>query len=107
MPDVALREQELAHLLRWFIRVRWVFLGALGFAIFAGAYAFSLHFPLAKAIAVGLGVLAYNVVFYLRHRRLRGRPDPPIHTSRVEAGIQIGLDLVALTTLVHFSGGAE
>ena len=30
-----------------------------------------------------------------------------LRASRIEAGLQIGLDLLALTALVHFSGGAE
>ncbi len=107
MADAALREKELHHLLGWFIRVRWIFLAGLGFAILTGAYFFHVRFPVGRTTAVGAAVLAYNVLFLAYHRSLRGRPVPELRLSRREAGLQIGLDLLALTCLIHFCGGAE
>ena len=63
--------------------------------------------PLGGVAAVGGVVLAYNSLFFVyttaacavcRRRDLR---------ESNEAALQIGLDLVALTTLLHFAGGAE
>ncbi len=106
-PDVTFREQELVNLLAWFIRVRWLFLVGLGLAIFAGARVFHADFPVEKTITVALAILFYNVLLAAHHRDLRRRPVPLLSTSRMEAGVQIALDLLALTSLVHLAGGAE
>ena len=105
--DVALREHELFHLLRWFVRVRWLFLAALAVAILGAWGVFRVELPLEKAGAVGGIVLGYNVLFFVHHRRLHGRPVPRLARSRTEATLQDGLDLIALTCLIHFAGGAE
>ncbi|HSD21673.1 MAG TPA: ATP-binding protein [Anaeromyxobacter sp.] len=104
--DVALRQQELLHVLRWFIRLRWLFLAGLA-AIVAGAYLFHLALPLEGVAAVGLGVLTYNVLFFLLHDSPPGLPPPDLGACRMEAALQVGFDLVALTVLVHLAGGAE
>jgi signal transduction histidine kinase len=106
-PDVALPEQELVHRLGWFIRVRWLFVVGLGCAIAGGAYVFRVEFPVRRAVAVGLVVLSYNLLFLLYHRLRRNGAVQDLATSRIEAGLQIGLDLLALTTLIHLAGGAE
>jgi signal transduction histidine kinase len=103
--DVALRQQELLQLLRWFIRVRWLFLAGLA-ATIVGAHLFGLALPVAGVAAVGTAVLTYNVLFYLFHDG-PGAPPPGLSASRREAALQVGLDLVALTVLVHLAGGAE
>ena len=104
--DVALRQEELLHLLRWFIRVRWLFLGGLA-ATFATGLVFDLGLPLETVMSVGVGVLTYNVLFYLFHDGSQGVAPPDLAACRVEAALQVGLDLLALTVLVHAAGGAE
>ena len=104
--DVALRHQELLHLLRWFIRVRWLFLAGLA-AIATGAHLFHLALPLLGAALIGLVVLSYNVLLFLLHDGPPGVPPPSFAACRIEAAVQVGLDLVALTVLVHLSGGAD
>lgn len=106
MPTAALRERELLHLLEWLVRVRWLFVAGLGLAVLTGAYVVPVGLPVGRAIAVGAVVLGYDALFFLHHRFLRGRV-PDLTGSRIEAGLQIGLDLVALTILIHVVGGAE
>jgi signal transduction histidine kinase len=103
--DVALRQQELLQLLRWFIRVRWLFLAGL-VATIVGAHLFRLALPSASVAAVGTAVLTYNILFYLFHDG-PDAPPPDLASSRREAALQVGLDLLALTVLVHLAGGAE
>jgi signal transduction histidine kinase len=91
--------------LGWFIRVRWLFVAGLAGAIVIGRYGLRIDFPLIETLTVGAVVFLYNVAFHAYHRRCAATPDPA--TSRVEAGLQIGLDLLALTTLTHLVGGAE
>jgi signal transduction histidine kinase len=107
MPDVALREHELVYRLGWLIRVRWLFIAGLAFAITAGATIFHLEFPVRKTIAVTAFVVLYNVAFSAAHYARRTRAAPGLATSRIEAGLQIGLDLVVLTMLIHFVGGID
>ncbi len=103
--DAALRREALFQLLRWFIRVRWLFLAGLT-AMIVGGIAFELPLPHVKIAAVALGILTYNVLLYVRHDT-PGLPTPDLGASRAEAALQVGLDLVTLTILVHLVGGAE
>lgn len=106
MPHTVLPEPELlAQLLGIFVRVRWVFVACLAAVVLTGSWAFGVDLPVAPALAVGAVVLAYNVAFFLSHRARKAAPS--VAASRVEAGLQIGLDLLALTALVHFLGGAQ
>jgi signal transduction histidine kinase len=104
--DDLLRQQDLLHLLRWFIRVRWLFVAGLA-AMFAGGLALRLALPLMSIVAIGTTVLAYNVFFYLFHDTPAGAPGPDLATCRTEAALQVALDLAALTALVHVAGGAD
>jgi len=104
--DVVLRQEALLQLLRWFIRVRWLFVTGLT-AMVAGGIAFQLPLPLGKIAAVAWAILTYNVLLYVRHADPPGVPPPDLAASRAEAALQVGLDLITLTILVHLVGGAE
>jgi signal transduction histidine kinase len=107
MSDVALHERELLHRLGWFVRVRWLMIAGLAVAALGCAYVLRVEFPLGRTLAVGGVILFYNALFVLYHRLQRRGSVPRLTTSRIEAGLQIGVDLLALTTLIHFTGGAE
>jgi signal transduction histidine kinase len=107
IPDAALPGRELRHLLGWFVRIRWLFVAALAFAILVGAHVFRVEFPVGKTIAVCVAVFSYNALLLLYHLLRRHRAIPVLTSGRGEAGLQIGLDLLALTALIHFVGGAE
>jgi signal transduction histidine kinase len=107
MPPLALHDRELLHRIGWFIRVRWLLVAGLAAVGLACRYVLRVDFPLASTLAVGAVVLGYNALFLLYHRLHRRRAIPRLTTSGMEAAIQIGLDLLALTTLVHFMGGAD
>jgi signal transduction histidine kinase len=105
--DVALRQQELLHVLRWFIRVRWLFLAGLAVAVLASAHLLHFALPLGGIASVGVVVLAYNFLFLLLHSGPDGQAPPDLTMLRIEAALQVGLDLLSLTILVHLVGGAE
>jgi signal transduction histidine kinase len=107
MGHDALRERDLQHQLGWFVRVRWAFVAGLAAAIAAGATQSRVRFPAAEMAAVGALVLAYNVLLLLYQREERRAAAPDLGRCRLEAGVQMGLDLLAITSLVHFAGGAE
>jgi signal transduction histidine kinase len=56
---------------------------------------------------VGGILLACNIALYLRHALHTRKRPPDIAATRIEANFQIGMDVLALTAMIHFSGGAE
>ncbi|HZD54973.1 MAG TPA: ATP-binding protein [Candidatus Aquicultoraceae bacterium] len=107
MPDRSLREEELLVRVGWIVKVRWLFLAVLAVTIVTGRYAFGIRFPVGRVLLVGAVVLLYNLGFDLYQRFRKRRSPPDLTVSRIEAYLQIGMDLTALTFLIHFSGGAE
>jgi signal transduction histidine kinase len=107
VPTVALRERELLRRLGWLIEVRWVFVAVLAVAAWTGGSLVRADFPVARTFAVAGLVATYNAMLLAHHRLVRRGAVPDLATSRLEAGLQIGLDLLALTALVHFGGGAR
>jgi signal transduction histidine kinase len=102
---IALPVHDVRRLLAWLVRIRWVFLLGLGAAVLAGATVLHSAFPVSRVVAVGAFVLAYNGALLLYHRTRRSAPTS--RSLQLEAGLQIGLDLLALTALVHLTGGAS
>ncbi|HEX6974400.1 MAG TPA: ATP-binding protein, partial [Vicinamibacterales bacterium] len=72
-------------------------------AVILAVNVFHIQLAVGKTLAVAVVIASYNVLFaaYHRYQRL----NPGANGSGVEAGLQIGLDLVALTVLLHFMGG--
>ena len=88
----------------WFVRMRWgAVAGAALLAAVAG-WGWDLVLPgWGVALTLG-GLLAANVWYHRRHRR-----EPPVDLARESAWlkVQMVVDLVALTVLLHLSGGIE
>lgn len=95
-------ERELRERLKWFLSMRR--LAALG--ILAGTFLASrlliADLPTTPLYLIGIAILGYNVVFRLY--RPRAEADPVRLRSFIY--LQICLDWLALTLVVHFSGGA-
>ena len=103
----ALPERDLRHLLGWFVRVRWLFVTGLLLAIATGTALLGPEFPVGRTLAVAGLVAGYNVLFAAYHAARRRRGVAVAAAGTVEAALQIGLDLVALTVLIHQVGGAR
>jgi len=102
-------EEELLSRLKWFVKLRWLFLLGLGGLLFFATQVLKLGMNLLPILVVAGLVLLYNLGFFLLQRLIR---NPPLSVAtarglRIEANFQIGLDLLALVLLVHFSGGIE
>lgn len=105
--DRLLREEELLARLDWFIRLRWVFLIGLTLMIAVTSQLLGIALPYPHILAVGGIIFAYNTGFYLYHSFYTRQRPPDIHATRIEANLQIGTDILALTAMIHLSGGAE
>lgn len=107
MPYRSLREEELLIRVGWIVKIRWLFLAGLAVTLLTSHYVLGIGFPVHKALIVWAVILLYNLGFYFYQRHYRNRSDPDPTISRIEAHLQIGMDLLSLTFLLHFSGGAE
>ena len=98
------RVSELQRLLGWFIGVRWLFVAGLVLGVLLAVKVFRIDLAVSETLAVAVVIATYNVLFAAYHRSQR-RLSPGGAGGGIEAGLQIGLDLVALTVLLHFIGG--
>jgi len=98
-------EQELDERIAWFIAMRWIAVcGVLG-TILVGNLIFHLEAPIFPLLGVIVFMVSHNTACHvvIRVNAL------PRHSLRAccFANAQIAIDLVSLTLLLHYSGGAE
>jgi len=108
MPE-HIRAERLLRRFHWLERLRWLAAGGLtGLALIVQALP-GLELDWRPLVVVAAIMLAYNLVFRMVRRRVRasGRPTPDFKRLERFANIEIGLDLLALTAALHFSGGVE
>ncbi len=95
-------QEELIERLFWFIRLRWVAAGGVLVAIWLANMG-GLIETLPPLVAISLVLLGLNALFYFHANSVRENPAWVATNARM----QIICDLVILTLLIHFSGGAE
>jgi signal transduction histidine kinase len=100
-------EQELASSVARFITIRWLAgLGLLA-ATWLATAVLTLPLPAKPLYIIGVAILAYNAVFTLVLQRLLRTEPPNIIWFHRLTKMQIGLDWLAMTAIIHFSGGVE
>ncbi len=95
--------------IRWFTRVRWIVVAiflaaALSFDVFA-ELPFGLSSPAGPLWALAAGLAAVNTVFFLTARRFDEQARVAVLKTHLWA--QIGVDLLAVTFLVHSIGSTD
>ena len=97
-------QKELIERVFWFIRLRWLAVGAALAGSWA-AFGLAPAVPVVPLTVIALFILGYNCVFLSVWKRLN-RVSPlrvePFHTF---AHAQIGLDLASLYLMILFTGG--
>ncbi len=94
--------EDAAERIIWFIQLRW--LAAVGVLVFAvaGRFLLQLQFALMPFVLIAAGIVSYNAVFLLLSRkRWRGKRGDSFAT------LQVLVDILMLTVLMHFGGGIE
>jgi signal transduction histidine kinase len=109
MEDQTPFESELISRIGWLIRLRWIAVAGTAVSIAVAALRFRGALQVGALLAVTLVIAVYNLLFWLNLRSVRLGPSgyARLRHATVLASAQIVLDLVALATLIHFSGGVE
>jgi signal transduction histidine kinase len=102
-----LADQELLSRLGWFTNLRWLAAICCAGVVLCGRYVFRLDLPMPELLAGVAFLLLYNTICVLVSRVTRLTQGVPRRRIILLANAQIALDLVALTTLLHFAGGVE
>ncbi|NOZ23307.1 MAG: HAMP domain-containing histidine kinase [Planctomycetes bacterium] len=103
----SLAEREVAHRTRWLITSRWF--AAIGVLVFplAAHYGFGVGFSLRPVVVTSVSIAIYNAVFLFCYRRLSVRREGRFRALVIFANVQIFVDLLVLTVLIHYTGGIE
>ena len=106
--ELGLTDQELFNRLGWFINLRWVAgLGCTVTILFARHGLAVEGLPMRELMGTVLFILVYNAFCALVAKVMYLSQSVSRHNIVLFANVQIGLDLLALTVLIHFGGGVE
>lgn len=106
-------EKEFNQRLKWLIKLRWFAVIGVFLLITAINYAIGIKLSLPQLYSGSIALLLLNLSFFLYNNLLEKRKDEKnrvITANRLVnrfANLQISLDLLALSYLIHFSGGIE
>jgi signal transduction histidine kinase len=97
--------EELRERISWLILLRWMAILGVVVTVWVAQHFLGIQLRAYPLYAVTAFLAAYNLVFWAAGRWL----TPATHGMVVNAfaNIQIALDLVALTALIHLAGGIE
>jgi len=99
-------DRELSDRVTWLIKLRWAWLVAAVVIVVVANLVLGGALPLPPIWVTLALVMFYNLIFSLIAYRLVG-PSSPYEVYARLIHIQIILDLVALTAILHFTGGLE
>jgi signal transduction histidine kinase len=101
-------EAALLMRLRVFVNMRWLAIVGVVIATLVASLVFHIDFPTLPVYIICPLIALYNLALFYQLRRLsREKHGLVIHRARNSSNIHILLDLVALTALLHFTGGIE
>lgn len=106
--DVTSEDRQLAKRVRWLINLRWLaVVGVIGVTFFAtDVFGISLRRNAIYCIVVFLA--SYNLAMLVSLKYIvRAKTTRANRIIKLLIDVQIALDLVALTALLHYSGGIE
>jgi len=101
-------EATLIQRIHYFTNFRWIAaIGVAVLALFANSI-LQVEFPTLPVYVIAVGIALYNLIFWFQARGLA--PENTIdlvERARRFAAVQSVVDLLALTVLLHFTGGIE
>jgi len=101
-------EAALLMRLRVFVTMRWIAILGVVVGTLVASEVLNIGFPTLPVYIICPVIAMYNVVFYFQLRAIgREKPGTIIHKARAYGNAHILLDLLALSVLLHYSGGIE
>jgi signal transduction histidine kinase len=99
-------EAEWIESFGWLISLRWLAgAGVILITLLIGPL-FGIQAPVQPLLIIGIAILSYNLLFYLVEQNFKNNQSPP--EAYLKASLwQVTLDWLAMTLLIHFSGGIE
>jgi len=108
VTEYAPEEAALLMRLGVFITMRWLAIVGIIMATLAASIIFHVRFSTLPVYAICAFIALYNLVLLRQTKRLKKEgTNLVIRMVRIHGNIHIFLDLVALTMLLHFTGGIE
>jgi len=96
------RREILVEQILWLIRLRWIAIGALIISAILGRFVFPVLSASILIYACAAVLLSCNVIYFLSATK---KPENAGPRDIVLGMIQIEVDLIILTAVLHFSGG--
>jgi len=107
-PEHSPEEAALIMRLRIFVTMRWFAILGVIIATLVASLGFHIGFPTLPVYIICAFMTLYNLVLLWQVRSLEAeRAELVIPRVRTYSNIHIILDLIALTVLLHFTGGVE
>jgi len=106
--DYSPEERALILRLRVYINLRWLVIPAIIIATIIASKVFEINFPTLPVYVICAIIASYNSLLFLWTQGLkRQKPDLLVSKAEAYSYVQVVLDLVMLTALLHFTGGVE
>ena len=106
--DYSPEERALILRLRVYVNLRWVAILAIVISTLVASMVFHISFPtLPVYIICGIIIVYNSILLWLTLRLDREKPESVIRKAELYGNVQVFLDLVILTLLLHFTGGVE
>jgi len=101
-------ESALLMRLRVYVNLRWLAILGIIAATLVASQLFHIGFPTLPVYIICVSIALYNLVMWRELRSLNlEKAGSIIHRARTYGNIHIFLDLLALTAILHFTGGIE
>jgi signal transduction histidine kinase len=106
--DYSPEQRALVLRLRVYINLRWIAIPSIVIATLVASLIFHVGFPTLPVYIICAVIAGYNLYLFLLARGLEKQdPDSVVRKAEAYGYIQVVLDLVMLTALIHFTGGVE
>lgn len=101
------RTQEIVTSVHWLLTMRWIAGVGVLLATWLAGSLLDLDLGSTPLYVTGVVILLYNTLLWAMLGRLQAGSDQSLVGYSRLAHLQVGLDWLAMTALIHFSGGVE
>jgi signal transduction histidine kinase len=106
--DYSLEQRALILRLGVYINLRWLVIPTIVIATLVASLVFNISFPTLPVYIICVIIALYNSLLLFWARGLKKQdPDMVVRRAETYGYIQVILDLLILTALLHFTGGIE